>query len=171
MDFKNLTNELNNDCFVYNGVSFLHSNYEKNTKVYHIINQRLLSLRAEGLDLQYKIHANKNRVFIELAFTVFPYWKTLDKNVDFLSRIKKHYNDSVAMKIYQIRNTIRDNFIDFGKKNPSKYKFISRKNDDFIKLVRLDLDSVDENDRISEIHRFISDTYPLLKRELNKLRL
>ena len=99
-----LLDALNNYYFFYNGESFL-----ENYTIYHIVNQRLLSLRSEGLDLQYKIHTNENRTFIELAFTVFQYWKTCNDK-EFVDRVKKHYSDEVTKKILDIRKKIKDNF-------------------------------------------------------------
>ena len=162
---------LNDNFFFFNGESYLNSQYEKDTTVFHIVNQRLLSLRANGLDLQYKIHVQKDQAYIELAFTVYPYWKTLGEKLDFKSGIEKHYNRDVAERILQVRDFIKKAFVNKYKKELAAYERNKTNFKNFIWLVKHRLENVDETNFMAEIYTFINDTYPLLQRELKNLEL
>lgn len=171
MDKEILSNTLNNYYFFYNGESFLENDCgEKDVTVYHIVNQRLLSLRAKGLDLQYKIHSNKNLTFIELAFTVFPYWKTCNDK-EFIDRVKKHYSDEITKKILGFRKKIKDKFENHFKTENKNYEISNYKGEKFTWLVRFDLKGASEVEIVTDIYNFINNTYPFLENTLKELGL
>ena len=165
MDKEILSNTLNNYYFFYNGESFL-----ENDTIYHIVNQRLLSLRAKGLDLQYKIHTNEKRTFIELAFTVFPYWETNIKE-DFVDRVKSHYSAEKAVEILDFRKKIKDKFENYFKTENKNYVISNYKDENFTWLVRVELKEVSKVEIITEIYNFINNTYPFLENTLKGLRI
>ena len=160
-----LLDALNNYYFFYNGESFL-----ENYTIYHIVNQRLLSLRSEGLDLQYKIHTNENRTFIELAFTVFPYWKTCNDK-EFVDRVKKHYSDEITKKILDFRKKIKDKFENHFKTENKNYEISNYKDENFTWLVRVVIKDVSKVEIVTQVYNFINDTYPFLENILKKLEI
>ena len=169
MNKEAIRKTLNNHFFFFNGESYLNSSFEKDTTVFHIVNQRLLSLRANGLDLQYKIHVNKDHAYIKLAFTVYPYWKTLGGKLDFKSRIEKHYNSQITENILQARSSIKKAFVNKYKNELGTYEINKTNFKNFIWLVKHRFENFDETSFISETYRFINDTYPLLEQELKNL--
>ena len=170
MNKKILTKALNDYYFFFNGESFLKNDCGENgVTIYYIVNQRLLSLRAKGLDLQYKIHSNKNCTFIELAFTVFPYWETC-KDKDFIGRVKEHYSENTANKILYYRGEIKKAF-SVVNTNFTNYEISEYENSNFIWLVRHVLSNFDEVELIKETNDFINKTYPFLENILKKLEL
>ena len=166
-----MRNALDNNFFFFNGESYLNSRFEKDTTVFHIVNQRLLSLRANGLDLQYKIHVNKDHAYIKLAFAVYPYWKTLGGKLDFKNRIEKHYNSEVAEKILQVRDSIKKAFVNKYKNELDAYEINKTNFKNFIWLVKHRFENFHEINFITQIYKFINDTYPLLEQELKSLEL
>ncbi len=163
MDNKILIKALNDYYFFYNGKSSL-----KDDKIYHIVNQRFLSLRAEGFDLQYKIHTNEKRTFIELPFTVFPYWETNTKE-DFVDRVKKHYSAERTKKILDYRKEIKDYFENHFKTENKNYEISNYKDENFTWLVRFELKDISEVELVTQIYNFINNTYPFLENILGKL--
>ena len=165
MDNKILIKAVNDYYFFYNGESAV-----KEDTIYHIVNQRLLSLRAKGLDLQYKIHTNENQTFIELAFTVFPYWETYTKE-KFIDSVKKHYSDKKALEILSFRKKIKDKFENHFKTENKNYEISNYKGENFTWLVRFDIKGASEVEFVTDIYNFINNTYPFLENTLKELGL
>ena len=166
MNKKILIKAVNDYYFFYNGESAL-----KEDTIYHIVNQRLLSLRAKGLDLQYKIHSNKNLTFVELAFTVFPYWETRNKKEKFIDRVKSYFSDEKAVEILGFRKKIKDKFENYFKTENKNYEISNYKGENFTWLVRFDLKGASEVEIVIDIYNFINNTYPFLENTLKELGL
>lgn len=145
--------------------------WQEESDCFQLCNKTLEKLKEKGIELHYEVLLGKEtgKNVIRLDCHVFPYWRF--KNAEgFEKAVKKYYSDSVAKTILEIREKLKEIYIGFSKTKSDGYDYGIKSTEDYLWLVLKDLAITNnEEELLSEIYRFIADTYPDLIKVLKNI--
>ncbi len=163
---------------VFNNFSFTapfdinHNNYQyHDNSAVQYTNPVLEAYKKYGIELHYEVQVNSSNgeVTIRLDCHTFPYaeFKNAD---DYEKALKQRYSNNFADKIMDLRDKLKDLYINIGKTSQDNYYYGKRNREDHLWLVYKIYNNItDETQLMCEIYRFIADTYCDLLNNLSRL--
>ena len=144
--------------------------YQDNYAVQYV-NSVLEAYKKYGIELHYEVHVNSENgeVTIRLDCHTFPYAE-LKSAEDYKLALKARYSNNFADKITELRDKLKETYINIGKAAKDGYYYGKRNREEHLWLVYKTYNNIaDEMQLLCEVYRFIADTYGELLDVLNSI--
>lgn len=165
----------NQDFAATQPFGFYDPNKRKNVTCVQYRNELFESLKQRGLDIHYEIQQNQDEtVDIYLDCHAFPYGNFKNnKGEAYANALKTYYSEQKANEILEYRDKLKDLYLAIGKTNKTKYYYYGQRNiNEYLRLVSNEkINITSEEQLLTEVYKFIANTYVELIDNLKKVNL